>query len=174
MLLGGIYTRQNGLIEFDKFRLSFFNLKMPEFYQLNLSQQLEIFNHTKQLKVIGCHRQYGFDFLTVDSTVKVVSIVMDRFDILESRIKNIHLIKHKFSFNAESINKLKDSVPFDLLVKKDYEIWSSTNILDTDIKLNFSTMIDNNLMKQWCDQNKFTFNQACFDDWIFDINTIIQ
>jgi hypothetical protein len=122
-----------------------------------------VFNKFSNVSFISCHRQYGYDFRDLDPDVKVISIAMDRVDFLAKRLLEFHTTK--FELNLMN-SPLKNKVPYQDLVKAEYNKWAKTNILESDIKLNFSAMMNHQQVQAWCNHNNLPFCSDNAKEWI--------
>jgi hypothetical protein len=161
MFSGQNITRKNNLIDnknhYFKF-LDFYNLG-----PLEQTQKLSLLDNTH---IYSCHRQYAFDFGTEH---QIISIFPDVVDFLPNRIKQIHLDQFKKKLNHPLVEKLKDKVSIDDLIKFDCRTWARTNILKFDVVIPFSNIFDNDIMEKFCNQHNFKYNKSCIDEILTNI-----
>lgn len=150
-------------------------LTRPHFYQLEASQQKEICRGVEQgtIKVVPCHRQYGFDFDTVFQHPKVITVVVDDMHLLSNRFNSIHL-KHRdkaiLNPMLEIIRQHATPERLHQVIQKDYEIWTRANHKPTDIEFRLSWMDDPQQVKQFCQDHELDYSNEWVADIVNDMN----
>lgn len=151
-------------------------LTRPHFYQLEASQQQEICRGVEQgtIKVVPCHRQYGFDFSTVFQTPpKVITVVVDDVDLLSKRFNQIHLDSRDKTILNPVLEKIRQQATPEQLhrvIQKDYEIWSRANHKPTDIEFHLSWLDNLEQVKQFCQEYQLNYNEQWVTDIVSDMN----
>lgn len=163
MLNGASPARLNGQIDTDA----------PVFKQQDyyLGSQDKKINLLKNLdnRAYSCHRQKSFDY-AVAGQITVISINVDWIDFLPGRVKKIHLEKNKNKIDNPVLQKLSHKLSLEQLILFDYKSWAKTNILETDIVLDFTTLIDTTKCENFCSTHNLNYNK----DWVVDIQKDLQ
>lgn len=163
-------TRNNGTVE-----PVLTELTRPHFYQLEASQQKEICRGVEQgaIKVVPCHRQYGFDFDTVFQKPTVITVVVDDMHLLSNRFNHIHLkLRDKAILNPmlETIRQQATPEQLHRVIQKDYEIWSRANHKPTDIAFHLSWLDNPQQVKQFCQDHSLNYSNEWVADIVNDMN----
>ena len=138
-------------------------LKFVKFYKSTYQQKIDCWNKLKILDFISCHRQYEYDFSELDPNIQVVSIVMDNVEFLAKRLLEFHVTKFDLSwYNSPLKGKVADRD----LITAEYNKWAQKNIFKSDIKLNFSTMMNLNQIQAWCHSYDLPFHTKNALEWI--------
>lgn len=137
MLLGAIPgARKNGVVVHDMPGI----LKTPEFYRLEADQKNQWLQRLKsKTSIASAHRQYGFDFTTLDPDIVVISIVPDKPDVIARRTLSIDTWDEEHPLLSKYYSKLSDSDKIKY-TQKIISQWADTNILDSDIKVPMSNL----------------------------------
>jgi hypothetical protein len=129
------------------------DLKLTEFYTQSAEDQRYSYLHTVKpfltnSRVIGVHRNYGFDFKTLDENLTVISI--DPIDCLKTVTQHyfnkvfllgrshntmITQILQRYQHNPDIVYRV---------LEKEIVKWREINILPGDIIFNLQEFIDNN------------------------------
>jgi len=146
-------------------------LKQIKFYEMNIAAQQQELDNLLSLKnqAYAGHRQNRLDYTTFNQDFQVVTIIIDEF--LDKIIKRFQEI-HKYKIENPVISKILDKNPTlatqTLIV--DYTNWAKNNILDSDILLKLSVMLNKNEMQEWCRANQLNFNVDYIDNIIGRFN----
>jgi hypothetical protein len=81
-------------------------LKLPEFYSLSPQDKLTWWKKINHYAVVSCHRQFGFDYNTIEP-VTVISIKISDRTWLYNRIKAIHWQQNNFDIGNPVLKKIK-------------------------------------------------------------------
>ena len=165
MFRGNQPRRLQGVVKFRSERVDPNILKYVEFYNFSSDKKIQCLHDLYSLNYVSCHRQNGFDFDSIVPDTTVISIVMDREDFLVKRLLDLHITKHSW---GEKFALLKGRVSDHALLKKEYSNWARDNILESDIKLNFSTMMNYQQFQAWCNSNNLPFHSENVKEWIDD------
>jgi len=134
-------------------------LKLTEFYSLSHDDKLtwwKRINHS----VVSCHRQFGFDYNTIEP-VTVISVQLADRGWLYKRIKEIHWKQHNYDIGNPMLKQLKErlsEVQLNDLIESDYQSWAKTNVLDSDDILPFESLLDGSI-SAWANQRQLTINE---------------
>ena len=140
------------------------DLKFPKFYSKSIQDKINQWNKLAAHTMISCHRQFGFDFNTIEP-VRVISIKINDRQWLYNRVIKKHWEESNYDFVNENLKKIKDRLPVEqwpVLIESDYQQWERANILDTDIVLNFEWILDDRIVK-WCTNQNLIVSQKTLD-----------
>jgi hypothetical protein len=159
MFLGATPARDNGI---TKDIIS--DLKFSEFYLKSLEDKKHHWNKLAAHAMISCHRQFGFDFNTINP-VTVISIKINDQQWLYNRVIKTHWEQLNYDLVSTNLKKIKDQLPdqhLPKLIEADYRQWERANILNTDIVLDFECVLDDRIVK-WCNDQNLAVNQETLD-----------
>jgi hypothetical protein len=135
-------------------------LKLPGFYSLSQQDKIVQWNKIKHQLVLGCHRQYGFDYNTIEP-VTVISVKISDREWLYNRVKDIHWKQNKADIGNPILKKIKEQVSdseVHKLIEADYQSWSNANILDSDDILPFESLLDGSI-DEWAQHRQLKINK---------------
>lgn len=139
-------------------------LKLPEFYSLCHKDKLTWWKHINKHDVVSCHRQFGFDYNTIEP-VTVISIQIADRSWLYKRVKEIHWKQNNYDIGNPILKKFKhrlSETELNTLIESDYQSWSKTNVLESDDILPFESILDGSICK-WANQRQLNVNEECLD-----------
>jgi len=137
-------------------------LKLPEFYSLSQQDKLSCWQQINHHAVVSCHRQFGFDYNTIEP-VTVISVKISNRAWLYERIKAIHWTQNQFDIGNPILKKIKKQLSeteLDKLIEADYQIWSKANILESDDILPFEFLL-NGSVNDWAHKRQLKINTKC-------------
>jgi hypothetical protein len=159
MFLGVTPKRQNGITQ-DIVG----DLKRPEFYLKSRQDKIDHWHKLTAYTMLSCHRQFGFDFNTIEPVI-VVSIKINNRQWLYNRVIKKHWEDLNYDIGNETLKKIKNQLPdkhWSALIESDYRQWERSNILDTDIILDFDWILDDRIIK-WCKDQNLSVSQEALD-----------
>lgn len=134
-------------------------LKQPGFYTLSQQDKIIEWNKIKHHSVLGCHRQSGFDYNTIEP-VSVISVTIADRDWFYQRIKKIHWEQNLAQPENPILKRIKERLTeneLDQLIESDYRSWSRANILESDDILPFESLLDGSVVA-WARQRQLTID----------------
>jgi len=137
-------------------------LKLPEFYSLSPQDKLTWWKKINHYAVVSCHRQFGFDYNTIEP-VTVISIKISDRTWLYNRIKAIHWQQNNFDIGNPVLKKIKERLTdseLDTLIDADYQSWANANILESDDILPFEFLLDDSI-NEWAQHRQLKINEEC-------------
>jgi hypothetical protein len=135
-------------------------LKLPEFYSLSHPDKITWWNRINHHTVISCHRQFGFDYNTIEP-VTVISVKISNRDWLYKRVKAIHWKQNEADIGNPMLKKIKERLSeseLDTLIEADYRSWANANILESDDILPFEFLLDDSIT-EWAQQRQLKINK---------------
>jgi hypothetical protein len=137
-------------------------LKLPEFYSLSQQDKITWWNRVNHHAVVSCHRQFGFDYNTIEP-VTVISVKISDRTWLYKRIKDIHWKQNKYDIGNPMLKKIKERLSeseLDALIEADYRSWVNANILESDDILPFEFLLDGSIT-EWAESRQLKINKEC-------------
>ena len=135
-------------------------LKLPEFYSLSHKDKLQWWKRINGYDVVSCHRQFGFDYNTIEP-VSVISIQIADRGWLYKRVKEIHWKQNNYDIGNSMLKQIKERLSesqLNDLVESEYQSWVKTNVLDSDDILPFESLLDGSI-DSWAKQRQLTVNE---------------
>lgn len=135
-------------------------LKLPEFYSLAPQDKITWWNRINHHAVVSCHRQFGFDYNTIEP-VTVISVSISDRAWFYKRVKAVHWKQNEFDIGNPILKKIKERLTdseLDKLIEADYQSWARANILASDDILSFESLLDGSI-NQWAQERQLTINE---------------
>jgi hypothetical protein len=139
-------------------------LKLPEFYSLSQEDKLVQWKRINNYQVVSCHRQFGFDFNTIEP-VTVISVQVNDRNWLYNRVKEIQWKQNDYDLGNLMLKKIKERLlesELNKLVESDYQSWAKTNVLTSDDILPFESILDGSI-NEWANKRQLTINDEYLD-----------
>jgi hypothetical protein len=140
--------------------------KLLDFYTATSLQQQELLSNLNPGTIVGCHRQYQFDF---GKNHTIISVVLDELSWIGNRFREVHVNKLKKTLANTKLLQFQSKFSLEELVIHDYQYWAKYNILDTDVKLPISMLRDQDQFKNFCNEHKLIFDSIKVNDILCDI-----
>ena len=135
-------------------------LKLPNFYSLAQEEKNVEWQKIAQYPVVSAHRQFGFDFNTIEK-VSVISVKINQRQWLYNRVKQIHYKQKNFAIGNPILQQLRLSLPethLDKIIETDYNSWTKNNVLMSDDILDFEMLLDDSIY-DWCRHRNLDINE---------------
>jgi hypothetical protein len=137
-------------------------LKLPEFYSLSQQDKITWWNRVNHHAVVSCHRQFGFDYNTIEP-VTVISVKISDRAWLYNRVKAVHWQQNNFDIGHPVLKKIKERLTdseLDKLIEADYQSWANANVLESDDILPFEFLLDGSI-NEWAQSRQLNINEEC-------------
>ena len=86
------------------------DLKLPEFYSKSTQDKIDQWKELSVHHILSCHRQFGFDFNTIEP-VTVVSIKINNRQWLYNRVIKKHWKQLNYNVGNSNLKKIKNKLP---------------------------------------------------------------